>query len=147
MPRGKRSGALTKADKELVARVVLDHPCEVAPQQVNSLAKALRRSRTAIKQAVEEARENFVESAGRYVEIHRAATEQALSDGDNETALKGSQWAIAHISHDGARVVEKESSEPSGNRIMIGIRVGGVNQDAIALSVPSAPVVQDEPAE
>ena len=120
----KRMGVPTKADKALVAQVVLDQPAEITPAQITGLAKTLRRSKDAIKQMIEEARENFVAGAERYVEIHREATEAALADGDNEQALKGAQWALQNISAEGVRVVEKTVEASSGSRIMIGIKLG-----------------------
>src|SRR5580692_3921563 len=103
----KRPGAPTKADKALIAQFVQDQPSEITPRQIVGLSKTLRRSKEAIKKLIEEARENFVESAGRYVEIHKAATEAALSAGDNEQALKGSQWALTNLSAEGARIIDK----------------------------------------
>ena len=123
----KRMGVPTKADKALVAQVVLDQPAEITPAQITGLAKTLRRSKEAIKQMIEEARENFVVGAKRYVDIHRAATEAALADGDNEQALKGSQWALQNISAEGVRIVEKAVDGPVGTKIMVGIKLGGLS--------------------
>lgn len=122
----KRQGSITKAEKALIAQVVMDSPAEITPRQVNALATATRRSRQAIKKCIEDARDNFAASAGDYVEIHKEATMAALLKGDNEQALKGSQWALTNISAEGARVVEKTVVAPSGSKIQIGIKLGGI---------------------
>jgi hypothetical protein len=105
----------------------------------------MRRSREAVKGMIDEAKENFVASAGRYVDIHRQATEAALADGDNEQALKGSQWALTNIGAEGSRIIDKQTEAPTGSRIMIGINVGGLNKQVteIPLAVAVEPV---EPA-
>lgn len=113
----------------------------MAPAQVHSLAKALRRSRTAVRQAVEDARDTFVERAGRYVDIHMTTVEAALANGDAkslEVAARGAQWALEHVSADGVRVVEKTEANP-GLKVAIGIKIGGVDTPVTA----AATVVED----
>ena len=130
----KRGGSPTKAEKELVAQFVLDQPAEVTPRQVNALAKVLRRSKELTKQLIEDAKDNFVESAGRYVEIHREAVEAALLNGDSkslEVAVKGSQWAIESLSSDGTRIVEQPNVDSGGVKVMVGIKLGGMNADKV----------------
>ena len=92
---------------------------------------ALRRTRATTKRLIEEAREDFAGDAPDYVRIHREATERALALDNHDAALKGAQWAINHISLDGARLTEKEAAGPTGSRILIGIKLGGVDQKAI----------------
>lgn len=126
----KRTGSITQAEKEFVSKFVMDQPAEIAPVQVNALARVLRRSKEAVRSMVEEARENFVAGAGRYVEIHRQATEAALSNGDPkslEVAARSAQWALTNISAEGSRIVDKASTESSGSKIYIGVKVGGHN--------------------
>lgn len=128
----KRVGSLTLAEKNVVAALVSDSPREISPNQVTALAKALRRSKSAIKSAIEDAQAEFHGSAGRYVEIHQQATEAALKNGSVaglEAAMKGSQWAIERIAHDGARIVEAKGGETqaAGPRVLIGIKVGGLD--------------------
>src|SRR5437867_455313 len=105
--RYKRHGKPTEAEKALVAQVVQESPFVVPDSQIGSLARGLRRKKEDIKAMIEGAREKFVESSQRYVEIHKSATENALADGDNEQALKGSQRALTNISAEGARIVDK----------------------------------------
>ena len=116
-------------DKALVAQVVevAAQTVPVSTEQVTGLMKTMKRSRAVVKQMIEDAKDNFVEGAERYVQIHREATEAALASGDNEQALKGSQWAIQNISAEGARIIEKPSAEPTGTRIQIGVKIGGLN--------------------
>ena len=137
MPRNspKRNSKLTDSDKALVAKVVLDSPGGVTPSQERGLALALRRTREKTKQLIQEAQEDFAGDAPDYVSMHKRATQEALADKQYDAALKGAQWAINHISLDGARLTEKEQSGPTGSRIMIGIKVGGVNQPNTAIDI------------
>ncbi len=126
----KRMGKATASDKALVAQVVMDQPGEVSPQQVRALATTLKRTPAMIKALVADARERFVSRAGDYVDIHFNATQKAsLSDDPKslDVAVKASQWAIQNLSGEGARVVDKASTEPQGQRIFIGVRIGGVD--------------------
>ena len=130
----KKPGAPSKQDKAVVAEVVSVAAVlatKVSEPQITALTKVLARSRASIKKMVEDARENFVESAGDYVEIHKEATINALADGDNETAAKAAQWAITNLSYDGARIIDKPTAEPSGSRIFIGVKLGGKNEVAV----------------
>jgi hypothetical protein len=129
----KKPGAPSKLDKALVAQVVAvaEVTTPVSTQQITALTKTLRRSRASIKKMLEDAKEQFVESAGDYVTIHKEATEQALAEGDNETAAKAAQWAMTNMSFDGARIVDKVQTESTGTRIMIGVKLGGLNDKVI----------------
>lgn len=138
MPRQqKRHGKVTASDKALIARVVLDQPGGMSRAQTNGLAMALRRTRATTKKLIEEAREDFAGDAPDYVRIHKQATERALEMDNHDAALKGAQWAISHIALDGARLTEKEAAGPTGSRILIGIKVGGVNQQDTAIDMPT----------
>jgi hypothetical protein len=125
----KRTGVITKVEKDLIARVVADQSSEMTERQINALAVVTRRSKALVKKAVEEAHETFVDRSKRYVDIHLATVEQAFAKGTDkglEVAQKGSQWAIENISEQGARIVEKKSDDTStGTRIMIGVALGG----------------------
>lgn len=125
----KRPGAPSKLDKALVAQVVsvAEVTTPVTTQQVTALTKVLGRSRASIKKMVEDAKENFVEAAGDYVQIHKEATANALATGDNETATKAAQWAMTNMSFDGARIVDKAEALSTGTKIMIGLKLGGLN--------------------
>lgn len=132
-PKSKRKGAPTKAEKALVAQLVLDQPAEMSVSQVNALARTLRRSKDVVREMVERARENFVASAEDYVEVHRRATAGALESRDFEVAGKLSQWAMSNISEQGVCVIEKAAEGPSGPRILVGIRIGGIDQPAVTV--------------
>jgi hypothetical protein len=126
----KRAGILTKPEKDLIAAVVLDQPRALEDKQINSLAKGLRRSREAVKNAVLEAKDALLAHAGRYVEVHAQVVEDALSNGDAkslEVAARASQWAIEHMNADGATIVDKGPGDSGGVKIMIGVKVGGAN--------------------
>ena len=125
----KRPGAPSKIDKVLVAQVVAveAQTVPISTKQITSLATTMGRSKAVVKQMIENAREKFVESAEDYVDIHKAATQQALAEGDNETAAKAAQWAIQNLSFDGVRIIEKPNTEPTGRSIFIGVALGGKN--------------------
>lgn len=134
-----KGGRPSKDEKALVAKVVADTPGPITPRQVQALATLTHRSKASIKKMVEEARDNFVESAGDYVEIHKMATIAALSQGDNETAIKGAQWAMTNIAAEGVRIIDKAAGESTGPRVMVGIQIGGVTppSDIKVTTVPS----------
>lgn len=114
-----------------MADIVMNQPGGMSPSQVRGLARAMKRSPEAIRHMILDARERFIEKAGRYVEIHIAATEDALATGDNEQALKGSQWALSNIGADNTRVVDRPNTESNGVKVMIGVKIGGMqNHDA-----------------
>ena len=74
---------------------------ELSNDQVYGLARALRYKPERIKEVIATARENFVESSIRYVEIHKQAAEQALLNGDPKSldvAARAAQWAIESAS-------------------------------------------------
>ncbi len=136
----KRKGPVTQVEKEFVSKFVMDQPAQITPTQERALSRVLRRSRDVVKEMVEEARENFVAGAGRYVEIHRQATEAALSNGDPkslEVAARSAQWALTNISAEGSRIVEKPEAGSGGPKIMVGIKFGGA----------AVPVTVDESSE
>jgi hypothetical protein len=135
----KRTGIITKVEKDLIARVVADQSSEMTERQINALAVVTRRSKALVKKAVEEAHETFVDRSKRYVDIHLQAVEAGLNRGTDkglEVAQKGSQWAIENISEQGARVIEKQAKDDNaGARIMIGVKIGGIDEAKTAIAV------------
>lgn len=134
----KRAGKPTKTEKAIVAAIALDAPRPVTPSQTMAIAKMFNRSPTAVKNMLAQARENFTNDALQYVDIHRAAAEGALATNDFDTARKAAAWAIEHVSSEGKRIVEKADSGPSGVRIMVGVRLGGVEQQEVAVAFEGA---------
>lgn len=135
----KRPGQPTAVEKDFVAQLVADQPAEMTNSQVNALARTLRRTKETTRNLIEEAKNRLIDRSSRYADIHIQATEAALADGDNEQALKGSQWALTNISGEGARIVEKAVEAPTGAKIMIGIRLGGIDQPVTAIALPEPP--------
>lgn len=134
----KRGAVISKAEKEIVANIVHEQTADMTPQQVKALAIVLKRTPELIKNEIALARDTFVGRAGRYVDIHLAATESALETGDNEQAIKASQWAVSNISGEGTRIIDRPNTEATGSRVMIGIKVGGVDApDITTISIPS----------
>lgn len=125
----KRRGEVTEPEKALVKQLVLDHPGPLQPRQVKALAVLTRRSVEQIQDVINEAAAEFAEAAKDYVWIHKQATSDAYSTGDFETAVKASQWAIEKIGKGAVRVIEpvKGSGEGGGTKILIGIKLGGMN--------------------
>jgi hypothetical protein len=134
----RRQGSITKAERALVKQVILDQPAELTPRQITGLSAGLRRSKDAIKTLIQEAREDFAASAKEYVDVHAQATAGALATMDFEVAGKLAQWGMTNISAEGVRIVDKPEHGPTGAKILIGIRVGGINQDAMAIPVIEA---------
>lgn len=128
--KNKRKGPVTTGEKALLAEFLTDQTAAVTNQQVTALAKVMRRSKEIVIRELEAARDSFVESAQDYVDIHKKATQQALLNADPKSldvATRAAQWAIEKISGEGIRLVEKADKGPSGSSIMIGIKLGGLN--------------------
>lgn len=136
--RHKRRGKPTEADKVAVAAIVMDAGHELNRSEQLSLARTLNRSVESVRKLIAQARENFVASAEDYVDIHKAATLGALDTHDYETALKGSQWAMTNMSHEGQRIVDKPTGEAAGTKVMIGIQMG-----SMAGSLPTVKVAEE----
>ncbi len=133
----KRGGSVTEVERDLVTQFVQDQPREVTPSQVRALARVMRRSTDTVKSLITDAREHFVEQADRYVEVHRLAVENALSEGDYEEARKGSEWYLTHVSGEGARIIDKQAeSGPVGARIFVGLRIGGISEAPTIVEMP-----------
>lgn len=132
-------GQITGPERQLVAQLVHEHPRELSEQQVNGLARAMRRSPAVVKELVERAKEDFVSQADHYVQVHRQATDQALANGDAKSlgvAVEASQWFLEKVSEQGVRVIEKEQKADTGQRILIGIKIGGIDSPAEIINIP-----------
>ena len=131
--RGKRRGPVTAREKLIIAEIVNDAPAQlVSPKQIEQTAGLLRRDEKTIIGVIAQARERLQARAETYVDLHLAATQGAIADGDFDTARKGAMEMIEKISardSDGKveRIVEvAESQSSSGPRVMIGIALGGM---------------------
>ena len=148
-PKPKRQGPLSNGEKLIVSEFAAEQPSEISKQQVQALAKTLNRSTETIANAVTRARESFVSRAERYADAHAEAMEAALANGDAkslEVATKASQWAMTNLSHEGKRIIEKEVVSPVVPRVMIGVKIGGLDLDKIqesgAVIVTDAEIAQ-----
>lgn len=136
--RAKRMGSTTIPEKNLVAAFVADQPAALTPAQIGGLARTLRRSKEATLALIEEARESFVGAAGKYVDIHLKATQDAAALGTAnglDIAQKGAQWAMENVSAGGARIVDKAVAGPSGTKILVGITVGGIDAPKTVIDI------------
>lgn len=143
----KRVGPVTPAEKDLVAKFVQDQPAELTPAQTNALARTLRRTKETTLNLIHEARERLVDNSKFYVDAHKVAVAQALASdtvAGIEQALKGTQWALEHISGEGQGVLEANSGGGgnSGPRVMIGVNIGGMREPQV-IDLPS-PVITVE---
>jgi hypothetical protein len=137
----KRAYKISDSDKKIIEDVAMTQPAELSSRQVKALAVVLRHSPERIKAVIAEARDNFVASSTRYVEIHRQAAEAALANGDAKSldvATKAAQWAIESVSEQGARIIDQDKAGPTGTRVMIGIRVGGIDNPVTTLDIPTS---------
>ena len=128
-PTRKRRGPITKPEQALVTQLVLDHPGELSPKQVRGLAMALRRPKEVIQSLVEDARADFAAQAPDYVKLHRRAVEAGLHEGTAaglQVAQKGAQWYLERVGEGQTRVIEKTNTETPGQKILIGIQLGGI---------------------
>lgn len=123
-------GPPSNQDRAIVEGIVANTAGGLQASDVRALAKVMRRSPDVVAGLIAEARDKFLGSAGRYVEIHRQAVEDALADGSAaalEQAIKGSQWAIENLAAEGARIVDKpDKNSGAGVKIMVGVQLGGL---------------------
>jgi hypothetical protein len=143
---GKRQGGVTDVERQTIKALVLDQPTEITPVQIKALATGLRRTPEAIKALIAEAREDFAAAAIEYVDIHKQAVMAALANGDSkslEVARKGAAWAMTNIAAEGERVVERPDNGPQGNRIIIGVQIGGIG----TVGVTEIPLATDTTVE
>jgi hypothetical protein len=130
-------GPVSEVEVGFIRQFLQDQPREITPAQTTALSKVMRRSKEVVKDIIEQAREEFQGSALDYVRIHKESTISAFERGDNEVAIKSAQWAIANMSQEGTRVVEKVAAEGGGGvKIMIGVQMGGIDK-------PKGPVVTE----
>ena len=135
---GKKRGTPSTFEKEFVAQFVRDQPQEITPRQLTALANTIRRPKETVKRMIEDAKDTFVENVGRYVEIHKQATEKALENGDAkslEVATRAAAWAIENTSAEGVRLVDKPEKGHEGTKIQIGVKIGGQNHPPVAVGV------------
>lgn len=137
--KAKRHGHITEPEKAIIAQFVADQPAEISIQQVTALSKVLRRSKDTIKDLIEQARENLQVSLQDYVAIHKSATMDAASSdtmAGKKIAIEAAQWAMENVGIDGVKAVEKAKSEAYGGpRVLVGIRVGGVEQPITSIAI------------
>lgn len=130
----KRSGRVSKVEQALVTAVVADSPRELDNRQITGLATSLRRSKDAVKEMVDRAREELANSADEYRVLHLKAVKDAgdLTDDPKalDAAMRGAQWALEHISIEGHRIVDTPKTgvggpgSGGGIKIMFGINMG-----------------------
>lgn len=133
-PSRKRAGAPSKQEREMAKALVKDTPHTVTLDQTKALAKLFNRPVSTVKSMLTKARESLAADAQTYVDTHRQVVEHAALIGiatENPKALdvarKGAAWAIANISGEGKRLVEKQESGPQGLRVMVGVKLSGVS--------------------
>jgi len=125
-------GPVSEVEVGFIKQFLQDQPREITPAQTMALSKVMRRSKEVVKDIIEQAREEFQGAALDYVKLHKEAAIAAFENGDNETAVKASQWAIANMSQEGTRVVEKVVAEGGGGvKIMIGVQMGGIDKPKV----------------
>lgn len=142
--RYKRSGKTTKDEKEVVKAVVRQAGGDLPLDRTIALAKAFNRPVGTVKAMITRAKENLAADAEFYVDTHRQVVQDAADVGRAtyndkllEVARKGSEWALEHTSGDGKRIVDQPSSQSSGTRIMIGVKLSNTTiqpQTAIDIS-------------
>lgn len=146
----KRSGAMTKVEKDFVAQFVQDQPTEITRSQVTSLAKTMRRSKEAVQELISGVQEKLLTRLDRYADIHFEATEEALALGTDKSlsiATKASEWAISNIGRGGVRAIDKVATpQAQGTQIIIGVKIGGLN-DASAGQREIKVLAKKEPLE
>lgn len=123
-----RHGNITPKEKKIIALMLEDQPQDLNREQIDNLALILRRNPETIKQLVLQARDQFIDNAKLYVEVHAKAVQSAYHNGEFDTALRGSQWAMENLSSEGVGVIEAASKAgpDSGPKVVIGVNLGGM---------------------
>lgn len=101
----------------------------ISAVKVGLIARTLGRSKDVVKEMIDQARLNLADDAVDYVDMHKAATQMALANGDAkslEVATRAAQWAMKNTSLEGKHVVEQAQQVSSGTVINIGVKLGGL---------------------
>lgn len=123
-----RHSAISPQEKKIIALMLEDQPQDISKEQVEHLAVILRRNPETIKQLVLQARDQFIDNAKLYVEVHAKSVQSAYANGEFDTALRGSQWAMENLSSEGVGVIEaaNKAGPDSGPKVVIGVNLGGM---------------------
>ena len=147
----KRTGKVTKKELALVKAITSETPETPSNDQTKALAKVFNRPVSTMKKAIATARESLAADSQFYVDTHRAIVEQAaligvstMNDKALDIARKGAAWAIERISGDGKRIVDKVDNGPQGTRIMIGIKLSNMSNQADGVIDVSGESVEGE---
>jgi hypothetical protein len=126
----KRPGRVTKKEQAIVTALVKEAPDTPTVDQTKALAKLFNRPTDTVKSMLVKAKASLAGDAQFYVDTHKEVVATAMavaastgSEKHLDIARKGSAWAIANISGDGKRLVEKADIGPQGTRIMVGVKL------------------------
>jgi hypothetical protein len=126
----KRKGRLMNSEIAVIEAALADSPTEASPALVQGLSMTLKRSKQAVKDAIDRARIKFAQQAEHYTEVHKQVVDTALLDGSAkalEQARLGAEWAMENISIEGTRIVDKPSKDVNtGLKVMVGVKIGGM---------------------
>lgn len=128
-PRARRTGPLTKAERQITKMLVKDSPQTITPNQTTALARMFKRPVSTVKSMLTRAREDLASDASFYVDAHRQVVEDALAINGPQAldiARKAAAFAITNISGEGKRLIDKQESGPQGTRIFIGVKLSNM---------------------
>ncbi len=128
----KKRGNRRLEEKALIAELVANNEGAVSEEKVKALAVVLDRQPATIREWVLNAKAEFLQSASHYVRVHKQAMDKALereTDDSLDVARRAAEWGLEHMGYDGASIVEKKADESSGIKVMIGVKIGGLNND------------------
>lgn len=145
-----RDTPLTKeefAEKLLKVEAWIQGQTELSRAGEYRVARELGLTRPELKALIERAKFNFAAKAERYVEAHAESVEAGLKLGNAaglRMAAEASQWAMEHMALDGARVVDPpvKVEDHGGPKILIGVQVGGINQQPTTIDVTTGEPVK-----
>jgi hypothetical protein len=128
--RPRKRGVLTSTEKSIVADIAQE-PHALTPEVIDSTAIVLRRDPDTIARAIARARDEFAQRAEKYIEAHERAIDGALATDDYDTARKGAEWYLEHVSAKSAdgrteRIIEQSTDTARMPTIQIGIALGGL---------------------
>lgn len=123
-----RSGGVTPKEVKIISLMLEDQPQDISAEQVDQMAKLLRRNPETIKSLILKARDRFTDNAKVYIEVHAKSVQSAYANGQFDTAATHAEWAMENISSEGVSIIDAASKKGTneGPRVVIGVNLGGV---------------------
>lgn len=147
MPSGTRQSDLTRAEVALLGKEHLraTKQLEREVKRMEHEIAAMHKTTEAMEATYATARQFLANKQFEYAQLHFEGAQVAAAKGDTRPA----EWALTHVKAEGQSVVEPPAkvAADTGVKVFLGIKIGGVPEDAMrveTISYESAPVLAAE---